>query len=291
MEHHPFPEKRKVDEISGALGEGITLPKAPSLWQRPISTYLPPALFLVVGLSLWEAIAPTGWLVSPVLLPTPSKIAQAAWGLLGTSYFLENLQRTLYEIAFGFAIAAGAGLVTGTILAIVPLMRLVMYPYIIAAQALPKVVLVPLFIVLFGFGPASKIVTAAAIAFFPVFINTMVGLSLVEEDQRRLMESFTANRWQLFTKLQIPSALPLIFAGIKTSATYAMTGAIVAEFLTGTDKGLGRLISIFSFALQMDSVFSLVLIIAIMAFLLFAAIERLGKKIVFWGEGAERSGM
>lgn len=173
-------------------------------------------------------------------------------------------------------------------MATVPLLRLTMYPYIIAFQALPKIVFVPLFLVLFGYGPSSKIVTAVAIAFFPVFINTMIGLSLVEEDALRLMQSLTANRWQIFTKLRVPSALPLIFAGIKTSATLVMTGAIAAEFLAGTDLGIGRLISVFSFDLQMDVVFALVLVIAIMAFLLFTAVERLGQKVVFWEEDRER---
>lgn len=191
-------------------------------------------------------------------------------------------------ITVGFAIAVGLGLIMGTLMATVPLLRLTMYPYIIAFQALPKIVFVPLFLVLFGYGPSSKIVTAVAIAFFPVFINTMIGLSLVEEDALRLMQSLTANRWQIFTKLRVPSALPLIFAGIKTSATLVMTGAIAAEFLAGTDLGIGRLISVFSFDLQMDVVFALVLVIAIMAFLLFTAVERLGQKVVFWEEDRER---
>lgn len=262
----------------------------PSYRERLVADYLPPLLFLVAGLIAWQVIAPTGWLLNPLLLPTPSAIVRAGWELLGAAYLPENFLRTVYVIAVGFVIAVVSGLVMGTLMAIVPLLRLVMYPYIIAFQALPKIVLVPLFIVLFGFGPAAKIVTAAAIAFFPVFMNTMIGLSLVEADQRRLMESLTASRWQVFTKLQVPSALPLIFAGVKTSATYAMTGAIAAELIAGTDIGLGRLVSIFSFSLQMDFVFMLVLLIAVMAYLLFTVMERLGRRIVFWGEDQERGG-
>jgi NitT/TauT family transport system permease protein len=265
--------------------------RAPSFHRRRVGDFLPPLLFLAGGLIAWQLIAPTGWLVNPLLLPTPGAIAKAGWELLGAAYLGENFVRTVYVIAVGFVIAVLAGLVLGTLMAVVPLLRLVMYPYIIAFQALPKIVLVPLFIVLFGFGAAAKIVTAAAIAFFPVFMNTMVGLSLVDADQRRLMESLTASRWQVFTKLQVPSALPLIFAGVKVSATYAMTGALAAELIAGTDIGLGRLISTFSFALQMDFVFIIVIVIAVMAYLLFTGMERLGEKVVFWGEDQERGGL
>ena len=274
-------------EETAEAGVAATGARSP-LPARLLAAWWPPLVFLVALIAIWELVAPRGWILNPVLLPAPHEIVTAGWRLVTSSFFMENFTRTAYEIAAGFVIAVALGLIVGTLFAIVPLLRQVMYPYIIVFQALPKIVLVPIFLVLFGYGANSKIITAVAIAFFPVFMNTMIGLSLVEEDGLKLMRSLTANRWQVFTKLRVPNALPLTFAGIKTSATLAMTGAIAAEFLAGTDLGIGRLIAISSFQLQMDTVFALVFLIAIMAFLLFFAVEWLGERIVFWGEDQEQ---
>lgn len=262
---------------------------APSRALALVARWWPPMVFLAAFLVLWELVSPTGWVLSPVLLPPPTRIASTTVEVLASSYFPRNFARTAYETVVGFGVAVSGGLALGTLIAVLPWLRLILYPYIITFQAMPKIVFIPIFLVLFGFGAESKIVTAVAIAFFPVFMNTVVGLNFVEEDSVRLMQSLQASRWQVFAKLRVPSSLPLVFAGVKTSATLAMTGAIAAEFLAGTDLGLGRLVSVFSFQLQMDAVFVLVLLVALIAYLLFTAVERIGQRVVFWGEEEERT--
>lgn len=277
---------RSVQEVGGLSGAGAG---APSRAHALVVRWWPPVVFLVAFLALWELVSPTGWVLSPVLLPPPTRIASATVEVLASSYFPRNFARTAYETVVGFGLAVSGGLVLGTLVAVVPWLRLILYPYIITFQAMPKIVFIPIFLVLFGFGAESKIVTAVAIAFFPIFMNTVVGLNFVEEDSLRLMQSLQASRWQVFAKLRVPSSLPLVFAGVKTSVTLAMTGAIAAEFLAGTDLGLGRLVSVFSFQLQMDAVFVLVLLVALIAYLLFTAIEKIGQRVVFWGEEEGRT--
>jgi NitT/TauT family transport system permease protein len=238
------------------------------------------------GLAIWEYLAQHA-IIEPVLFPPPSKVAAAWWFLVRTDYFLHHFLVTLGEIAVGFTLGSTIGLLLGTLLATVRLLRLTLYPYIIVFQALPKVVLAPLFIVWFGFGPASKIATATAICFFPVLINTLVGLQLVEENALKLLRSLRATGWQTFVKVRLPNALPYIFAGLKTSLTFAMIGAIVAEFLTGAADGLGRLVQIYNLQIQVHLALAVVLIVSVLGLLGVVVMDWLDRRVVFW---RQRSG-
>src|SRR5687768_1573967 len=152
----------------------------PSAWRqfwRRCEHVILAVMLGVGGLAVWEYLAQHA-IIEPVLFPPPSKTAAAWWFLVRTEYFPRHFMVTLYEIAAGFVLGSMIGLLLGMLLATVRLVRLTLYPYVIAFQALPKVVLAPLFIVWFGFGPASKIATAIAICFFPVLVNTLVGLQL-----------------------------------------------------------------------------------------------------------------
>lgn len=235
-------------------------------------------------LALWE-LGVAGGLIDPLLLPPPSKVAAALVRLVSADYFPKHLRATSIEIAFGLSLGLVLGIVSGTILALVPPIRHTLYPYVIAFQALPKIVLAPLFVTAFGFGPESKIATAVAICFFPLMINTMVGLSLVDAEAVKLMRSLRANGWQHFTKLRWPNALPHVFAGIQTSVTFAITGTLVAELVTGGGaEGLGRLAELFGLQLQTDLQFAVVLIVSVLgvsAVLLAGWIDR---RVVFWRE-------
>src|SRR5207237_3770122 len=134
---------------------------------------------------------------------------------------------------------------------------------------------------LVGFGMESKVVMAIAISFFPVVINTVVGLESVEENELLLMRSLVASRGQVFWKLAWPTALPSIFAGLKTSLTLALIGALVAEFVTAKE-GLGTLITTFSFELKVYLVFAVIVVVSVLGLVLYGIMEVLERKIVFW---------
>ncbi len=234
-------------------------------------------------LALWEFLSQRE-LIEPVLFPAPTKVASAWWFLVNADFFPPHFWVTMFEIAMGFVLGAAIGLSLGILLGTIRVVRLVLYPYVITFQALPKIVLAPLFIIWFGFGPASKIATAVAICFFPVMINTVVGLQLVEEDALKLMHSLRASRWQVFAKLRFPNALPHIFAGLKTSLTFAMIGAITAEFLIAADNGLGRLVQIFQLQIQVHLMMAVIVIVSVLGILGVWVMDALDRRVVFWRE-------
>lgn len=234
----------------------------------------------------WEILARYA-IIEPVLFPPPSRTAAAWWMLVRSDFFPRHFMVTLSEIAAGFVLGSAIGLLLGILLATVRLVRLTLYPYIIAFQALPKVVLAPLFIVWFGFGPASKIATAMAICFFPVLVNTLVGLQLVEENALKLLRSLRATGWQTFVKVRLPNALPHIFAGLKTSLTFAMIGAIVAEFLTGAADGLGRLVQIYNLQIQVHMALAVVIIVSVLGLLGVVLMDMIDRRVVFWRDRSD----
>jgi NitT/TauT family transport system permease protein len=278
----------RPSNITGVDVERRRQPEHPALrqfWRRREHIIL--AVMLGAGcLAIWEYLAQHA-IIEPVLFPPPSKTAAAWWFLVRTDYFPRHVMVTLYEIAAGFVLGSTIGLLLGTLLATVRLVRLTLYPYVIAFQALPKVVLAPLFIVWFGFGPASKIATAIAICFFPVLVNTLVGLQLVEDNALKLLRSLRATGWQTFVKVRLPNALPYIFAGLKTSLTLAMIGAIVAEFLTGAADGLGRLVQIYNLQIQVHLALAVVVIVSVLGLLGVVVMDVIDRRVVFW---RDRSG-
>lgn len=235
---------------------------------------------LVAVLSIWEAVARLG-LVPKVILPSPIDVTKALVAVLTSDYLWEHLFITTLETLLGFFIGCFLGILLGILVANIGWFRAMAYPYIIAFQIIPKVVLAPIFITWLGFGIESKIVMTAAIVFFPVVVNTILGLESVEENALLLMRSLEANRWQVFTKLAWPTSLPAVFAGLETSATIALIGSIVAEFISA-QKGLGVLLITFSYQLKTDSVFAIIIIISLVGLLMFWGVGFLKRKIVFW---------
>jgi NitT/TauT family transport system permease protein len=240
-------------------------------------------LSLVVLLVLWEMVASAGF-VSPLVLPAPTRIWEGLVLLFTAPWFPQHLWYTTAETLIGFFIGGIAAIILGIAMVNVRIFKEIVYPYVVAFQVMPKVVLAPIFITWFGFGIESKIVMAIAISFFPVVINTVVGLESVEEDALLLMRSLVASRLQVFWKLAWPAALPSIFAGLKTSLTLALIGALVAEFVTAKE-GLGTLITTFSFELKVYLVFAVIIVVSVLGLVLYGVMEYLERKVVFWRRG------
>jgi NitT/TauT family transport system permease protein len=246
--------------------------------EHPGVVLSPVSLLLI--LLVWELVSRAG-MVSPLVLPPPSRIWDGLVILFTAPWFPQHVWYTTAETLIGFAIGGVAAIVLGIVMVELRLFKEVIYPYVVAFQVMPKVVLAPIFITWFGFGMESKIVMAIAISFFPVVINTVVGLESVEENATLLMRSLVATRTQVFWKLSWPTALPSIFAGLKTSLTLALIGALVAEFVTAKE-GLGTLITTFSFELKVYLVFAVIIIVSVLGLVLYGLMEYLERKIVFW---------
>jgi NitT/TauT family transport system permease protein len=251
------------------------------LRRRPkLTRALASVLLLVVLVAAWAA-ASAAELVDPVIVPAPSEIWEGLRDLLTSSFLLPHVWATTYETVVGFLLAAGASMVLAVVLSNWSFLRDVLYPYLVVFQILPKVALAPIFIAWLGFGPSSKIVLAATIAFFPMLINTMVGLASASEGSILLMRSLVASRWQMFSRLTLPSALPNVFAGLKTSLTLALIGSIVAEF-EGAEFGLAVLIKSYSFQFQMGRVYAVLLILSLLGVAMYGLIELIERRVVFW---------
>jgi len=239
-------------------------------------------LILVVAIGLWAFVSENG-IVSRLILPTPSRVFDGIVMLLTAPWFPQHLFTTGLEMVLGFTIAGASAIVLAVLLDQSALARRVAYPYIVTFQVTPMIALAPVFVIWLGFGLESKILIAVTTAFFVVLVNTMAGLGSVRRNSLLLMRSLVASRRQVFTMLTFPSALPYIFAGLKTAATMALIGALVGEFVTA-QAGLGRLLTQFSFSIRQDLVFSVVFIIAALGLFMYGVVSILQRWIVWWKE-------
>lgn len=234
----------------------------------------------IVFFAIWELLPRLG-LVSEIILPPFTEVSYALYTLVQQEFFPNHFFVTLNEVVWGFVIGTVVGLFGGILFGVWEPLKRLMYPFVVAFQAIPKIVLAPLTISWFGYGQASKIVMAVVISFFPVFINTMVGLENVPSDSLRLMRSLKASRMQTFRKVSLPSSAPLMFAGVKTALTFALIGAIVGEFV-GASEGLGFLLHAYNFQLRIDRVFAVIIILSAVGAIFYMLVEWLDNKIIFW---------
>ena len=238
------------------------------------------ALLLVASLAVWEG-AVRALKVPAFILPAPSQVGAALYRGAVSGIYLQHLWITLAETLLGFLLGSAVALLVGTAVAASPRTEYFLYPYIVMFQSMPKVALAPLVVVWFGLGLASKVVSAALIAFFPLLVNTIVGLRSADEDRVDLMRSLAATELQIFRMLRLPSALPFIMAGLEVAMVFALVGAIVAEFV-GAEAGLGMLIQSRNFSMDVAGEFAILFILAVMGLLLNAALVSVRRRVLFW---------
>lgn len=238
-------------------------------------------LVFVAFLLVWDVgIRVTG--VRAIVLPPPLDVAYAlADGLVTRGVYWDHILVTVTETLAGFAIGALVGLLLGVLIAEIPPLKRIFYPYIIAFQTIPKVAVAPLFVIWFGFGLTSKIVIAATISFFPIVINAVTGLAATDSSRVEMLRVFGASRWAQFRLARFPSALPYIFAGLDIAIVLSVIGAIVAEFV-GSQKGIGYLIMQYNFSLNTAGVFALLLILSVIGVLLHWIVLEAQRKTIFW---------
>jgi len=228
----------------------------------------------------WELIV-RAFEIPTFIFPAPSKVAMALWRGFASGLYQKHLYYTLLETVLGFLLGSALGFFLGTAVALNRYVEYFFYPYIVMFQSLPKVALAPLIVVWFGLGLKSQVITTALVAFFPLLVNTMVGLKSADEDRMNLMRSLAASENQIFWMLRLPNALPFVMAGLDVAMIFALIGAIVAEFV-GARAGLGMLIQSMNFNMDVSGQFSVLLILSIVGLLLNRCILLIRRRVLFW---------
>jgi NitT/TauT family transport system permease protein len=235
-----------------------------------------------VSVILWQAVA-TYSRLPPFILPGPVLVADRLLEAIADGSLLPQVGYTLVEVVAGMFFGVGTAAVLGYILSKSRLVERFLAPYIISTQAIPVAAVAPLLIIWLGNGLASKVLICALIVFFPVLINTIIGLRSVSADLRELMRSLGASRWQNFRLLELPAALPILLGGLKIGATLSVIGAVVGEFIA-PDRGLGFLISVARGQYDTALVFVGVLALMAMAISLYGFVAMAESRYLSWRE-------
>jgi NitT/TauT family transport system permease protein len=220
-------------------------------------------------LAVWE-LATRYFAVPAYLLPAPSSIVTKMFGEY--HLFLSQAIPTSVAITAGFLLAVVIGVPIATVMVYSPMFRSSVQALLIAAQVLPKVALAPLFIVWFGFGLLPKVLMTFLISFFPIVIDSVIGLASVRPESLMLVRSMGGTRLQAFLKVRLPHALPNIFGGFKVAITFAVVGTLVAEFV-GSDSGLGYVLVLARGDLDTLTVFAAIGWLVVIGFLFYYAVE------------------
>ncbi len=243
-----------------------------------ISSYVYPTLTAVALFLVWEAVARLG-AISPLLLPAPSEVLMTTVKDFPLLYKMSVV--TAAEFLLGFGLSVVVGLPVGALIVYARPVELSLYPLLVAFQTMPKAAIAPIFVVWLGTGITSKVLIAFAIAFFPIVIDTVVGLRAAQPETIHLIRSMGANAFQVFWYVRFPNALPAIFGGLKVASTLAVVGAIVGEFVSA-DRGLGYLVLVANGELNTRLVFACVLMLTVLGMVFYFLLEALEKLVVRW---------
>lgn len=227
------------------------------LWQVVVAVFDPPAF----------------------LLPAPADVWTAIWN--GNLRWPTHVWITLQESVGGFVMAVVLGLALGIMIAWSQLLSRTVLPFLVVFNTLPKVAIAPLFIIYLGFGVFPNMVTAATIAFFPMVINTSIGLMQIDEDLIDLARSLNAPKWKVFLRLRLPNATPYVLSALKVSTTMAVTGAMVGEFVA-SQGGLGNLLIATQVTLQMDIAFASLFWLVVIGLVLYYVVDFAGRLVFPW---------
>ncbi|MBC7223001.1 MAG: ABC transporter permease [Anaerolineae bacterium] len=237
-------------------------------------------LGLVTFLLLWQGIVVVGR-YPEFILPSPGRVAARLVALAAEGSLWWHAWITVQEILGGLALGLTTASVLGYFLARFHRLEKVLSPYIVVSQAIPVVALAPLLVIWFGFGGLSKVLVCALVVFFPVLVNTVVGLRGVDQNLRDLMRAYEATRWQTFRVLELPAALPVLLGGLKVGVTLSVIGAVVGEFV-GADRGLGFLVNLGQGLMDTPLMFVAIFALVAIALALYGLVGLLERRFLAW---------
>ncbi len=245
---------------------------------RSLSRYALPGVTLAGAVVLWE-LASRVLHIPKFVMPAPSQIAAEAWEW--RYRFVGHSWVTLYETLGGFALSIVVAVPLATLIVYSPWMRRALYPLIVLLQAVPKIAVAPVLLLVIGYGEASKVIVAFLVAFFPIVVDTATGLAATPPELLELSRSYRASAFKTFVKVRFPMALPFFFSGLKVAITLAVIGAVVGEFI-GSDKGLGYVILSSTSYWKTELAFASMILLSLIAIVLFGAVCLVERLVCPW---------
>ncbi|WP_353148490.1 ABC transporter permease [Pollutimonas bauzanensis] len=235
-------------------------------------------MLLLAVLVVWEWAA-TAFAWSDLVLPAPSTVARSLWRGLYSGYFWPHIAQTTLEVIAGLALGGIFGFACGLLLGESAFGRRVFMPYVVASQVMPKLALAPLLTVWLGFGTLPMVVITALVCFFPLLESTMTGIGQTDLSRRELFRMLGATRWQTLWRLHVPTGLPVILAGLRMAVVLALVGAVVGEFIGGS-QGLGALIIAAQGSMDTPLMFAVLTLITLEGLLLYLAAVWVQKRLL-----------
>ena len=235
---------------------------------------------LLLAIPLWALIVRISGLPK-FILPSPADVWMRFIKALSDGSLLYHTWVTLAEILLGLIVGVCFATIVGYLLAKSRMLETVLSPYLVASQAIPVVAIAPLLVIWLGDGILSKVIICALIVFFPVLVNTIVGVRAVSASLYDLMNSLRATRWQILWKLELPASLPILFGGLRIGATLSVIGAIVGE-LVDAQEGLGFLLQLGDFQYDTSMVFVAVFMLVFLALCLYGVVNLLERRFLKW---------
>lgn len=236
----------------------------------------------LLALLAWDLFTRSGALPA-FILPSPQQVFERFLRTLADGSLLRHSAVTLLEVVLGLLSGTSLAVGFGYLIAKSRLFERILSPFLVASQAVPIVAIAPLLVIWFGSGMFSKVLICALIVFFPVLVNTVVGIRAVPRALNELMRSLRASRWQMLRLLEIPAALPVFLGGLRIGATLSVIGAVVGEFV-GADRGLGFLINVGRGQYDTALVFVAIFTLVALALSLYGLVVLLEKRLLAWQE-------
>jgi NitT/TauT family transport system permease protein len=235
---------------------------------------------LVVFLLLWEAGVRMGW-VDPFYAPAPSRIGGVLWGVFVDGSIWQHLQATFSAALLGLALGIGIGIVLGFAGALLPFLAELLEPLMILLNAIPRVILAPLFVIWLGIGLSSKVALSFVLVAVLIFFAVYGGIRDVDRRLIERVQTLGGGRWTLLREVYLPSVTAWIMGNLKVAVGFAFTGAVVGEFVASS-KGLGYLLSFAQSTYNSALVLALVLLIMAFVLLLFVMAGALERRLLRW---------
>lgn len=251
---------------------------------QSITSKLPAVIALCILLLAWQAVSTSG-IVPDYMLPSPVKVLKVL--ISDAETILTHGRVTLTEAFYGLLIGIGLAFIIATLMDYIPVMRKALYPIMIITQTIPTIALAPLLVLWMGFGMAPKITLVVVTTFFPIAVGLLDGYQSVDPDAIALMRSMGASDRAVFYHVKFPAALPYFFSGLKISASYAVVGAVISEWLGGFE-GLGVYMTRVKKAYAFDKMFAVIVFIIIISLLLMGLVNLIREISMPWERAARK---